>query len=212
MILLEKIIAQAQIDNHSYALVSERRRNENPMLSITQNGQQFTWTLTGLRSGEVQQIPAENPRANHVAIYIGMDDLVNQIDIFPHTDADLVGLVDGLRIPAGTERAGGVAIRWNGAVTRVEIADFDIIIPPIRLLRNPDDQPTLNVDRESSPYPIERGPNRTIRELHFGIDHDFILRRDGRINIGRIEFVLEEGEYATVLEAIRNSVEFHTRT
>lgn len=212
MILLEKIIAQAQIDNQSYALVSERRRNENPMLSITQNGQQFTWSLSGLRSGEVQQIPAENPRTNHVAIYIGMDDLVNQIDNFPHTDADPVGLVDGLRIPAGTERTGGVSIRWNGAITRVEIADFDIIIPPVRLLRNPDDQPTLNVDRESSPYPIQSGPNRTIRELHFGIDHGFILRRDGRINIGRIDFSLEEGEYATVLEAIRNSVEFHTGT
>ena len=210
MIPLEKISALAQIRNQSFAILSERRRNENPMLTIRRNGNYFDWELSGLRVGEIQIIDENNPRANHIAIYIGMDDLSHYVNSFADVNVPPIGLVDGLRIPAGTERPGGTQIRWRGPVTRVNISDFDIVVPPLRLLRNDNDNPTINVDRETSPYPIDNGlGRRTTRELHFGIDHQFVLREDHRVNIGRIRFSLGEGEYATVLEAIHNSIDFH---
>ena len=65
------------------------------------------------------------------------------------------------------------------------------------------------MDREFSRYPITSGTSQTKREIHFGIEHNFEVSRAGNLRIPRIEFTLGENEYSEVLEALRNSVDFH---
>lgn len=209
MIILERISALGQEDGTSHAIVSSRSRNQNPAVGITLDNGRYHWEFTGLQLGEQQEIDEDNPRRNHVDAYIGMDDLAAYLDNFPDTNAEPAGEYDGLRIPTGTERAGGTRIRWRGPVTRSLASDIEVNIPPIRLLQG-DDDIILNVDRETSSYPINNGNGRTTYEIHFGIEHDFRIHRDGRINICRIGFTMVPEHYATVLEALQNEVNFYT--
>ncbi|MBM3712359.1 MAG: hypothetical protein FJW56_02835 [Actinobacteria bacterium] len=208
MINLEYLICQYQATDISLAIKSHRNRNQNPAFEIIDEGDSFIWRFTGLQMGLEEEME-DDVRVNHMDFYIGMDDLASQIDEFPNTTANPVGLVDGLRVPINSIRPGGKPINWIGPVTRVEVSDISINIPPYRLRENTNDQIILNIDREFSRYPITSGANQTIREIHFGIEHNFDVSRAGTIRIPRIEFTLSENEYSEVLEALRNSVEFH---
>jgi hypothetical protein len=209
MIIFERISALAQENGTSHAIVSSRGRNQNPALEITLNNDGFRWEFTGLQLGEQQEVDEDNPRINHVDAYIGMDDLAANLDRFPETNSDPAGDYDGLRVPAGTEREGGTQIRWRGAITRSLVSDIDVNIPPVKMLKT-DNDIILNVDRETSAYPIDNGNGRTTFEIHFGVEHDFEVRRDGRINVCRIGFTMNPEHYATVLAALENEVDYYT--
>lgn len=210
MIILERVTALAQVGNQSYAIKSTRQGNHNPALNITQNRDTYRWVFTGLQAGIIQEVDADNPRQNHVDAYIGMDDLAAYIDEFPNTDVEPAGAHDGLRIPTGKERAGGTRIRWRGAVVRSLISSIDLVIPPIKLIQNQNDDVIFNLDRETSRYPIDNGNGRTTLEIHFGINHDFILKKDKRLNVSRIVFEMEAAQYSTILNALINEVDFYT--
>jgi hypothetical protein len=186
MITLEYIIAQYQAENVSVAINSRKVAQQNPALMIIRDGSYFLWRLTGLQIGEIQNVEGEE-RVNRLDFYIGMDDLVEQRNQFPVTRAVSLGLASGLRIPIGKERQGGKQIRWRGPAGRVPIEDVGIIIPPYSLSYNPNTHLMLNVDKETSPYPIiSDGGSQTIRELHFGIEHDYMVRERGNLKIPRI--------------------------
>ena len=209
MILLERISALGQMDNQSHAIISTRQRNQNPALVVTEEENNYRWTFTGLHMGDVQEVDPNNPRKNHVDAYIGMDDLAFYIDQFPSTNAKPAGKYNGLRIPTGSERVGGTKIKWRGALVRSLISEFKVVIPPIKLIQNEDDDVILNLDRETSRYPIDNGNGKTTLEIHFGINHDFQLRRDKRVNIGRIEFFMEPEQYATIFHALNDTTEYY---
>lgn len=208
MIYLEYLICQHQEDNISLAIKSHRNRNQNPAFEVVEEGTSFIWKFTGPQMGREEEMD-DSVRANHLDLYIGMDDLASQIDEFPSTLASPVGLDDGLRIPINSIRRGGKSINWSGPVTRVDVFSISINLPPYRLRENPDEQIILNLDREFSRYPIISGANQTTREIHFGIEHNFDVSQARNLRIPRIEFTLSENEYAEVLEALRNSVDFH---
>jgi hypothetical protein len=209
MILLERISALGQENNQSHAIISSRQRNQNPALIVTQEGGNLKWTFTGLQMGEIQEVDPNNPRRNHVDAYIGMDDLAIYMDQFPSTNAEPAGTYNGLRIPVGSERAGGTKIRWKGALVRSLISEFEVVIPPIKLLRKRDDDVILNLDRETSRYPIDNGNGKTTLESHFGINHDFQIKRDNRVKVGRIDFLMEPEHYSTILHALEDTVEYY---
>jgi len=210
MILLEYIVGQCQDGVTSVALLSKRQKRQNPAVSITKANGLYNWLFDGLNIGKVENIIGD-PRANRIDFYIGMEDLVTQVGNFPSTRARSLGLVDGLRIPAGTERQGGKNIRWKGPVSRVPITDIELRIPNFKMLIDPSAPIILNIDRETSPYPINNGNGQTTLELHFGIEHPFIIKSDSRINIPRFQFSVTSNQYATILEAINNSVNIYTR-
>ena len=202
MIILEYIIAQYQDENVSVAIHSTKPRQQNPALVIRRSGTGYIWRLTGLQIGEVENIQGQQ-RANRLDFYIGLEDLIEQRNLFPATRAASLGLAQGLRIPAGKERRGGKQIRWNGAVGRVPVEDVRMIIPPFSLRCNDQSDLILNVDKETSPYPITSdGGNQTMKELHIGIEHIFSVRQRGNLRIPRIDFQMTARQYATVLEAI----------
>lgn len=206
MIALEYIIAQYQDENVSVAIHSTKPRQQNPALVITRSGTDFIWRLTGLQIGEIENIEGEQ-RANRLDFYIGLEDLIEQRNLFPATRAASLGLAQGLRIPVGSERRGGKQIRWNGAVGRVPIEDVRMIIPPYSLLSNDQSDLILNVDKETSPYPITSdGGNQTMKELHIGIEHTYTVRERGNLRIPRIDFQMTARQYATVLEAIDRAI------
>jgi hypothetical protein len=210
MIPLEYIIAVCQEDTTSVAINSHRRRNNNPALQITAEARNFRWSLDGLQIGSVEEVPGD-PLANRLDFYISMEEIVYYRNLFPPTRARSLGVVDGLRIPTGTERAGGKTIRWRGPVGRVEILDTKIVVPPF-IYRHADSPIIINIDRESSPYPIDHGHGRTMRELHFGLEHPFILRENLRVSIARAEIIMNSNQYSTVLEAIDTAILIHQRT
>lgn len=205
MISLEYIIGQCQEGTTSVALTSQRQRRQNPTVTIIRSGNHFVWEFDGLNVGIVENVPGES-RANRIDFYISMEDLKGQLNSFPSSKAKSLGLVDGLRIPVGAERAGGKRIRWHGAISRVNIMNVELKIPPFRMQVNSDFPIILNIDRESSPYPIKSIHGSTTRELHFGIEHPFILKQDSRLSIPRFSFTLDNNQYATVLEAIHKSI------
>lgn len=208
MILLEYIIGQCQTDSTSVALVSKRQKRQNPAMSIIQSGSSFIWTFDGLNIGEIESVSGE-ARANRIDFYIGMEDLVFQINNFPRTRARSLGLVDGLRNPTGTERTGGKRLRWDKSISRIEVCQIDLRIPTFKMLSNGDLPIILNIDRETSPYPIDNGNGRTTLELHFGIEHPFVVKSDARINIPRFQFTTTGSQYATILEAINETVDIY---
>ncbi len=210
MILLEKISALGQFENRSCAIKSSRSRNENPGLTVSVIDDFVRWIFHGLHIGDEEEIDQDNPRINHVDAYIGMDDLSAQIESFPEVEAEPQGNIEGLSIPIGRERTGGTKIRWRGPLSRIELTGFDIAIPPLRLLHNENNrQIYMNLDRESSPYPIENGNGRTTRELHFGVEHEFVVRVDNRLRVGRIVLEMTHVAYATILNSMRTAIEYH---
>jgi hypothetical protein len=210
MIPLEYIIAQCQDGNVSVAINSKRPRNQNPALHILKQSSNFYWILDGLHIGDVENITGE-PRVNRLDFYIGMDDLVVFQNSFPSTSATSLGLVDGLRVPVGKERVGGKTIKWRGPLSRVEVLDTKIVVPPFKLKLV--EMPIIfNIDKERSPYPIDNGNGQTMRELHFGIEHPFILQQNLRVRIPRAEIKMNARQYATVLEAINTAILIHQRT
>jgi len=208
-IVLEYIIAQYQSENVSVAIHSTKGRQQNLALVITRSGAEFIWRLTGLHIGEVENIKGEQ-RANRLDFYIGMDDLIEQRNLFPSTRASSLGLSEGLRIPIGTERAGGKQIRWKGAVSRVQIKNVRMVIPPFSLSFNSESELMLNVDKELSPYPITSdGGSKTVRELHIGIEHIYTIHERRIPRIPRIDFKMTARQYATILEAIDRAIAQH---
>lgn len=208
-IVLEYVIVQYQTGKVSVAIYSTKPRQQNPALVIVKSGTEFVWRLTGLHMGEIENIKGEQ-RANRLDFYIGMDDLIEQRSLFPKTRAVPLGLSEGLRIPTGTERIGGKRIRWQGAVSRVQINSVRMIIPPFSLNYNSESELMLNVDKESSPYPIiSEGGKRTMRELHIGIEHDYTALKNRILKIPRIDFTMTARQYATILEAIDRAIAQH---
>lgn len=209
MIYLEYIIAQCQVANNSVAIKSHKNKNQNPSLKISQETNLFLWELTGLNVGTVENIDPTEPRATRLDFYIGMNDLEEQIDMFPYTLAPPSKLQNGLRIPIGTERAGGKKIRWIGPLYRLKIIDIKMSILPFKLLRNHNKDIILNIDREHSMYPIESKLGRTIRQIHFGIEHEFKIIIDNRIKIPRICFQISNQQYSSILEALKLAIKIH---
>ena len=208
MIALEYIIAQHQDANTSLAIKSHKNRQQNPAIRIRRSGTNIIWDLLGLNNGTIENVQG-TPRASRVDFYIGLEDLIEQRNLFFVSTGVSLGLTDGLRNPVGTERAGGKAIRWNGPLGRLEIENVEFKIPPYNLRVNVNAQLTLNLDRESSTYPItSNGGVNTIRELHFGIEHNFISRQDNRLQNPKISITLSENQYATILYFIDQVIDF----
>jgi len=209
MIELEYIIAQHQDGNTSVAIKSKKVRQQNPAIRITRNGLNIIWELIGLNVGDVENIIGDS-RVTRIDFYIGLDDLVEQRNLLILSSGISLGLASGIRNPVGSERAGGTTIRWQGAIGRLDILNSTAVIPPFKLNPNPLSSIVLNIDRESSPYPItSNGGSRTIRQLHFGVEHDFVCRIDRRINTPRIKLTFSENQYATILDYIDRAIIFH---
>jgi hypothetical protein len=208
MILIEYLNAQIQVGNTSYAIISTRPKNNNPMVDIyVQNGN-FVWEFTGLQNG-IQEIVVGQPRQNHFDFYVGLDDLIANRRLFPSTRATSLGLtVTGLRTPSRI-RAGGKPIAWTGPLARLNFEDIKIAMPPYKITANNDEPKILNIDKEFSQYPIENGNGRTTRELHFGFENPFIIRQNKSIKIPRIIIEMLPRQYATVLDAIDAAIRFH---
>lgn len=209
MIELEYIIAQHQDGNTSVAIKSKKVRQQNPAIRISRNGLNIIWELLGLNVGDVENVVGDG-RVTRIDFYIGLDDLFEQRNLFiPSTGASF-GLAEGIRNPVGSERTGGTTIRWQGAIGRLELVNVSAVIPPFKLRYNPLSTIFLNIDRESSPYPItSNNGSRTIRQLHFGVEHDFTCRIDRRTNTPRITLTFTEDQYATVLDFIDRAIVFH---
>jgi len=209
MIALEYIIAQHQEGDNSVAIKSRKVRQENPALVIRRSDGNVQWQLRGLAIGEEEAVEGV-PRVTHIDFYIGMDDLAEQRDQFPESLGQVIENLDGVRFPVGTERPGGTQIRWRGALGRLDALNIAATIPPFRFQHNPDSRLILNIDRESSPYPITSdGGIQTTRELHFGIEHEFGVSVDRRLNTPRIELVLTEDQYSTALSWIDDALQRH---
>lgn len=210
MILLEYIIAQHQDGNVSVAVNSKKVRQQNPGFNISRNGNIITWELRGLNLGTIETITGEG-RTTRVDFYIGMDDLVEQRNLFLRSTGVSFGLTSGLRNPVGKERRGGKTVRWSGAIGRLNIENIEAALPPFKLTKNDLTELIFNIDAETSPYPIiSDGGSSTIRELHFGIEHDYDIRQRRNITIPRIKIEMTENQYATILEFIDNAINFHT--
>lgn len=167
------------------------------------------WELIGLNVGDVENVTGDG-RVTRIDFYIGLDDLVEQRNLFIPSTGISLGLASGIRNPVGTERSGGTTIRWQGAIGRLDILNTNAVIPPFKLNPNPLSSIVLNIDRESSPYPItSNGGSRTIRQLHFGVEHDFVCRIDRRTNTPRIKLTFSENQYATILDYIDRAITFH---
>lgn len=210
MILLEKIIAVCQEENISVAINSRRPSNHNPALKITRIDGNFLWQLDGLHMGNIEEVTGQ-PRADRLDFYIGMDDLIAYRNLFPTTRARSLGLIDGLRIPTGKERSEGKIIRWIGPISRVEVLDSKIVVPPFKYKTVDNEAVILNLDRERSPYPIENGNGRTVRELHFGLEQRYNLINDARVTVPRSNILMSPEQYATVLEGIDTAIMIHQR-
>jgi hypothetical protein len=209
MIELEYIIAQHQDGNTSVAIKSKKVKQQNPAIRITRNGLNIIWELIGLNVGDVENVTGDG-RVTRIDFYIGLDDLVEQRNLFIPSTGISLGLASGIRNPVGTERSGGTTIRWQGAIGRLDILNTNAVIPPFKLNPNPLSSIVLNIDRESSPYPItSNGGSRTIRQLHFGVEHDFVCRIDRRTNTPRIKLTFSENQYATILDYIDRAITFH---
>lgn len=209
MIRLEYIIAQHQDGNVSVAINSKKSRQENPAINIIRTPTNIVWELQGLHVGEIETI-AGDPRATRIDFYISMEDLKEQRINFLVSTGVSLGNQQGLRNPVGTERRGGTQIRWAGAVGRLEINDVDARMPPFKFSKNPNEPLVLNIDREISPYPIiSSGGGRTTRELHFGVEHTYTVRRNNNITIPRINLIMTEDQYATILDFIDRSITFY---
>lgn len=209
MILLEYLIGQHQDGNVSVAINSRKTRQQNPGFIVRRIGGLVVWDFRGLHLGDIETIVGDD-RATRIDFYIGMDDLVEQRASFLPTMGVSLGLPLGLRNPVGTERVGGKGIRWSGGIGRISIEDVSAVFPPFKLSKNPANDLILNVDAESSPYPIvSDGGSRTIRELHFGIEHEFAIRQRGNIAIPRFKLTFSEDQYATVLNYIDRAINFH---
>lgn len=208
MILLEYLNAQIQVDNTSYAIISTRPRNNNPMVDIFPDNGNFVWDFTGLQNG-IQEPVVGDPRQNHFDFYIGLDDLVADRNQFPPTRARSLGLTaGGLRVPTKV-RAGGKAISWSGPLARLNFEDIKISLPPFKITVDNDMDKIVNIDKEFSQYPIDNGNGRTTRELHFGFENPFIIRPNKTVKVPRINVVMTPQQYATTLEAIDAAISFH---
>ncbi len=209
MILLEYIIAQHQDANVSVAIKSRKTRQHNPAIFISRSRRRIIWEFRGLHLGEIENITGE-PRVTRIDFYIGLEDLIEQRTNFLTTTGTPIGNIHGLRIPVGTERRGGKKIRWKGPLGRIQIVDVSATIPPFKIAKNDSSQLLLNIDKETSPYPImsDQG-NRTTKELHFGIEHNYGVVQDGRIRTARIQIVMTENQYATVLSFIDTGIKFY---
>lgn len=208
MILLEYLNAQIQVGNTSYAIISTRPRNNNPMVDVYLDSGNFVWDFTGLQNG-IQEPVVGDPRQNHFDFYIGLDDLVADRNQFPPTRARSLGLAaGGLRVPTKV-RAGGKAISWSGPLARLNFEDIKISLPPFKITVDNDKDKIVNIDKEFSQYPIDNGNGRTTRELHFGFENPFIIRPNKTVKVPRIIVVMTPQQYATTLEAIDAAISIH---
>lgn len=209
MILLEYLNAQIQDGNTSYAIISTRPRNNNPMVHVALVNGNYVWTFTGLQNG-IQEPVVGAPRQNHFDFYIGLDDLAANRALFPATRARSLGLAaGGLRNPVGSVRRGGKQIAWTGPLARVTFQDIKISMPPFKITADTTSDRIMNIDREFSQYPIDNGNGRTTRELHFGFENPFVVRRNKSVKVPRIMVIMNPNEYATALEAIDSAIAFH---
>jgi hypothetical protein len=210
MILLEYINAQIQEGNTSYAIISKRPRNNNPMVHVALVNENYVWSFTGLQNG-IQEPIVGDPRQNHFDFYIGLDDLVANRTLFPATIARSLDLAaGGLRNPVGKVRQEGKQIAWTGPLARVTFQNIKISMPPFKITADTTADRIMNIDREFSQYPIDNGNGRTTRELHFGFQNPFVVRPNQSVKVPRIMVVMNPNEYATALEAIDHAIAFHT--
>jgi len=209
MILLEYIIAQIQIEAISVAVNSRKLKSQNPALRIHLTPSLVEWQLIGLNIGGVERIDGES-RVNRIDFYIGMDDLVEQRQNFPKSRGVSLGSPDGLRNPLGTERSGGKSLKWKKSFGRISVNQLTAVIPPFKVSNPSEGNLVFNIDGENSPYPInsENG-NKTIRELHFGVEGDFKVVQDNRVSTPRIKIMFTHDEYASILEFIDNAIFQH---
>lgn len=127
MIELEYIIAQHQDGNTSVAIKSKKVKQQNPAIRITRNGLNIIWELIGLNVGDVENVTGDG-RVTRIDFYIGLDDLVEQRNLFIPSTGISLGLASGIRNPVGTERSGGTTIRWQGAIGRLDILNTNAVI------------------------------------------------------------------------------------
>ncbi len=211
MILLERLNAQIQEGTTSYAIISQRTKNNNPAVTVFFRSGFFVWDFIGLNNGSPEQV-AGQARQNHFDFYIGMDDLFAQFRLLPTTHASSLGLTaNGLRNPNRSVRLGGTRIPWLGPLARLTtIEDLEMQIPPFKVKKNPAQSLILNIDKEFSPYSIDNGNGRTKRELHFGFGENlFIIRQKRNITVPCIQVKMTPQQYATVLEAINRAILLH---
>ena len=194
VISLEYIIAQFQVGKTSYAIKSHINRNQNPGLIISKNKGKYFWEFTGLSSGDIETVSGQ-ARANHIDIYVTQNQLRQQMPLFPFEPLTPGVVSTAPKNPTRSVRAGGKRIPWGGPVDRIKAAEILAVIPPYKLLTNPSGELFLNIDREYARYPL---PDGTRKEIHFGVEHDFIWRKKKTLKIPRITITLTKGQYAKI--------------
>ncbi len=211
MIELERIHMQHQENDKSYAVHSRKTSRENPGLRITRISGEIVWDLVGLRDGEIQDVEEDNPRATHIDFYIGMEDLIDQRDQFLGSIGMSIGIAtDGLRNPMTSIREEGKPIRWERPIGRIQIESIHAILRPFSLTTFHDPS-WINIDGESSPYPIisTTSHRQTTRQLHFGISQDDLQATRSRSRNPRCTITITEDQYSAILEAVDLAIDYY---
>ena len=210
MINIEYINVHYQEGSTSYALKSQRRIGDEPILTISVENRVIAWELSGLKVGKEEQVSKIDPRKNRIDFYIGFEDLKRQRTTFPNSSGNSNGLELLPTNSQGTERQFGKTVKMMQPIGRTVIDDVFVPFPQFTLTKNNSIPVYFNVDAEYAFYKIENGADKlTSREIHFGIQHSYIVSVNENNEQLIAILTMNENQYSAILECIDRAIEWY---
>ncbi|GAB2973953.1 hypothetical protein GCM10027049_05150 [Mucilaginibacter puniceus] len=219
MILLEYITVVYQHGDKSYQISGHTNRNQNPAIIIRHEGRKVTFNIIGINAGQIEDLSNQEPRENHLGIYISLDNLTEQISKFPIKLSPFAYPADppvNYTDPRGTERRAGARVHMVNPLYIIRGRNLKINFckspgaPGAKIVQEEID---INLDIEHTPryVPIISLSKwfRTTQQLHIGIGFS-TGRTNNSITIPRISFEMSYDEYDQFIEALRVIINGHT--